>query len=138
MSQSAWIPGRPKAKDRPRIGNGHAYTPSKTTEYERRVAEATEHIRVGGDAVCLTVTFYFGIPKSWSKSKREKAHGMPHTSVPDIDNILKSVMDGMSQCWQDDRQVYSVVGMKIYGTMEGTMVEVETFNEFLKRMGEQV
>lgn len=119
-----FIPIIPKSKDRPRMGCGHAYTPKKTREYEKRIAEETADIHVSGP-VSLKLGFVMPIPKSWSKRKQTEMCGKPHTSVPDTDNLIKAVMDGMSQCWEDDRKVFSVLGVKRYGDIPGVLIEIE-------------
>lgn len=41
------------------------------------------------------ITFEMPMPKSWSKKKKEAMIGTPHTQRPDLDNLLKSVMDAV-------------------------------------------
>ena len=38
-------------------------------------------------------TFVIPMPKSWSKKKKKEMEGAPHTSRPDLDNLLKSIFD---------------------------------------------
>ena len=103
----------PKPKQRVRVVNGHAYTPKKTVQYEQIISRAVQDIRVTG-AVSLTVVFEMPMPKSWSKAKKIRMDGTPHLQVPDTDNLLKAVMDGMRCVWSDDRTVYQVSGTKLW------------------------
>lgn len=41
------------------------------------------------------ITFYLPMPKSWSKKKMAEMDGEPHQQTPDIDNLLKAVMDAI-------------------------------------------
>jgi Holliday junction resolvase RusA-like endonuclease len=41
------------------------------------------------------ITFTLPMPPSWSKAKRLEMNGRPHQQKPDIDNLLKSVMDSL-------------------------------------------
>lgn len=107
------IPVIPKPKQRVRVVNGHAYTPKQTVQYEQIISKAVQDIRVTG-AVGLWVLFEMPMPKSWSKAKKVRMNGTPHIQTPDTDNLLKSVMDGMKECWWDDRQVYQVSGKKLW------------------------
>ncbi len=53
-----------------------------------------------------TILFYIAMPKSWSKKKREEHRKQLHTSKPDIDNLAKAVLDGVSgQYFRDDSQI---------------------------------
>ncbi len=78
------VPGRPQAKERPRVARGHAYTPASTSLYEARVtscAKAAMGTRdpLADDGLTVLVTF----------RQRDRVRA-------DIDNLIKSVMDGMS------------------------------------------
>ncbi len=41
------------------------------------------------------VIFWMPIPPSWSKKKKLDAEGTPHTQTPDIDNLLKALLEGV-------------------------------------------
>ena len=68
----------------------------------------------------LTVRFYFSRPKSHygtgKNSKRLKASAPNfHTKKPDIDNLVKFVLDSLNKIyWRDDSQVYFVTASKHY------------------------
>ena len=61
-----------------------------------------------GAHVVFTVPF----AKSWSKKKMRKFDGEPHQSKPDVDNLLKSLMDAV---YSDDSGVYDVRISKKWG-----------------------
>ena len=107
------VPVAPLPKQRVRVVNGHAYTPSRTVQYERLIGTATAGVHVTG-AVALELVFKMPMPKSWSKAKRQRMNGTPHLQTPDTDNLIKAVMDGMRNCWSDDRTVYKVSGTKLW------------------------
>ena len=119
-----FIPLVPVPKSRPRFSNGHAYTPRRTAEYEKGIADATADMRFSG-AVSLQVGFFMPIPKSWSQKKKTEKCGKPHTSKPDTDNLLKALLDGMSGCWWDDSIVFDVRAVKLYGAVPGVLLNVE-------------
>lgn len=50
---------------------------------------------------------HFGIPmpKSWSAAKKAKMVHMPHKQKPDLDNILKSLLDA---CHKDDSHIHNI------------------------------
>ncbi len=110
-----FVHGKPKGKARPRFVHGHTYTPRETVNYERDIA--TSYIEHGGElhegACALRVVAYFTIPKSWPKYKKTQQKGLPHTQKPDIDNLIKAILDGLNGvAWKDDAQVCKVTASK--------------------------
>jgi len=41
------------------------------------------------------ITFYLPMPKSWSRAKRDAHRGQAHQGKPDVDNLLKAVLDAL-------------------------------------------
>lgn len=131
--------GDPISKQRPKVSmaNGvvRTYTPSKTMNYENRVAH--EYIaKYQGqmfevdEPIVAMVTFYFGLnkgdygKKGLNKSGREKIAMGFATIKQDIDNLLKSVFDGLNRvCYPDDRQIVSILAQKVY-TQDTPRVEI--------------
>lgn len=117
------IPIAPVPKARPRFTRyGHTYTPDKTKNYEKAIAEYWQQATNGfqyDKEQPLVVNLVFGmpIPKSTSKSKTElMANGtIRPTKKPDVDNLAKAVMDGLNGvAWADDSQVVKVSIYKEY------------------------
>ena len=64
-------------------------------------------------SVAISIEFFFEIPSSWSKKKKEAAGW--HTSKPDIDNLIKGVLDGLNGvAYKDDMQVVKISARKQY------------------------
>lgn len=57
----------------------------------------------------ITIYFSIAMPKSWSKKKKKQMNKQPHQQKPDIDNLIKSVLDSLAE---DDSYVYSVKAVK--------------------------
>lgn len=55
------------------------------------------------------VIFYLPIPKSWSKKKKAEHDGAPHMQKPDVDNLLKALLDAI---YEDDSHIYSIAAEK--------------------------
>lgn len=120
------VEGEPQGKARPRVYNGHAFTPAKTVHYENWIRVCMESqmqaegrsretfAYMDGEALQVKVVAYFSIPKSYSKKKREaiaRREVFP-TKKPDIDNIGKAVCDALNGlAYKDDSQV---VDMRIH------------------------
>lgn len=114
--------GQPCGKGRPRFTKtGHTYTPEKTATYENRLAsQAVKAVR-GVTPIILPVAIsieaYFEIPKSWGKKKTNEAlqGDLLHVSKPDIDNVIKIVLDALNGIvYKDDAQVCSIMAVKQY------------------------
>ena len=118
------IPGPPVAKGRPRFartGQGvRTYTAKPTLQYERLVAQCfafcpalkgIQHpIAPKGTPVRVDVVAYFPRPQRLYR-KSDPASAIPHAVKPDLDNVIKSLVDGVSQCgkvWADDGQVQCI------------------------------
>lgn len=106
-----WHPGVPRAKGRPRFGNGKTYTPD-STRYEEDVIGWEWASKHGGDLLAGDV-----------------AIGMVAVGGgADIDNILKLVLDALNGvAWEDDRQVAHVNAWKLpsgCGLPAGTWLSV--------------
>ena len=120
------VSGQPIGKGRPRFTKaGHAYTPTKTREYEKRIQAAAwskmqeMKLKPTGRFCHLKVVAFMDIPQSWPKVKRlEAEYGvLKPISKPDLDNIVKIAKDGISGMdgiILDDKQVTSIEAQKIY------------------------
>lgn len=116
------ISGAPRGKGRPRYtGRGgfpRTYTDAKTKAYERQVQEAYK--RAGGPRysgpVAVEITAIFEPPSSISQKKRAKMMGTYCGKKPDLDNIIKAILDGLNgTAYEDDRQVTAVTAQKVFG-----------------------
>ena len=123
------ILGEPVAQGRPRFsrhaGYVSTYDPGKSRKYNQRIFDeiwaqiATRKIRQipPGVPLHVTVMVYRGIPKSWPKSKRDRAilGDIRPTSRPDTDNYIKIAMDGLNKAlFKDDSYVVSIRAEKHY------------------------
>ncbi|MBR6337376.1 MAG: RusA family crossover junction endodeoxyribonuclease [Ruminococcus sp.] len=120
MTITFTVPGKPEGKQRPRgTKSGRHYTPKKTVEYEKKVKAC--YVIQGGKhfegAVFVGVTAYVAIPKSTTKKQRaliEAGKKLPEKK-PDVDNILKIVLDALNGvAYDDDKQVTSSFPRKRY------------------------
>ena len=115
MTLQFTIPGPPVGKGRPRFstqgGKPRSYTPAVTREYETLIAARAAEATAGRDPLQTPLTVYIyaymGIPLSWSKAKRQAAlDGDIYPARPDVDNIAKTVLDGMQGVvFENDSQV---------------------------------
>ncbi|MBR5621871.1 MAG: RusA family crossover junction endodeoxyribonuclease [Opitutales bacterium] len=62
--------------------------------------------------------------KSEKKRLIKSAVNIPHTSRPDMDNLLKFLLDCMTRCrfWNDDSQIYELKATKHWGANPGILI----------------
>ena len=108
------IHGTPKAQPRVKAyrrgSHVGVYTPNTADEWKAQVIIAASAYRQRFDVpVILEAEFYLPRPKN-------RKADMYCQAKPDIDNLLKSTMDALSQAgvWRDDAQVVAVVASKRY------------------------
>ena len=126
------IPGPAQAKQRPRINKktGRVYTPTATRKYEELVKECygNRHFFYE-ECISVKITFKFSVPKSYSKAEYYEALiGEIRPKKADIDNYIKSVLDGLNGvAFTDDRYICHLEAEKIYteGEVE-TVVEISS------------
>ena len=128
------VPGEPRGKGRPRFTrDGHPYTDSETRAYEKKIVayyrQALGAFRWPDSAFeAVEVTAYYQIPKSATKAAmagRQDGTILP-SRKPDIDNVLKIVLDALNGvAYKDDSRVVSVSGRKSYGITPKLMIEMK-------------
>ena len=106
--------GTPIGKSRPRFGRTKAggvvtYTPQKTRDYERALKSFAQVAMIGKTVlegpVKVTITAYFS----------HKTKTGWHVSRPDLDNIIKAILDGLNGVvFKDDACVSILLASKSY------------------------
>ena len=136
---SFFSPGEVVALGRPRVtfrgGRAQAYTPKKSSDYKRFVADYCrilhgKHKHITG-AIIVRICVCIEPPKSWSKTKRAKALSgeISPISRPDLDNYVKGLLDALNGIfWHDDSQVTRLDAEKRYGTEPGAYVVIQEFH----------
>ena len=127
------IEGQPQGKGRPRFTkSGHAFTPQATRNYEFLIA--TEYKEAKGEMfdgyIRVNIKAYYKIPKATTKEKRGLIErGLLKPAVkPDIDNVVKAILDGLNGvAYHDDNQVVYVDGEKFYADEPCVIVEVSPY-----------
>lgn len=123
-----------KARPRMNTRTGRAYTPSKTKQYEyflRQwfIREYPDFKTIEG-RVKVSIIAYFEVPKSTSKKKAAEmlSNNISPTKKPDIDNIIKIVLDGMNKfAFKDDTQVIKLEVEKKYAETPRIYVKIEEY-----------
>lgn len=128
------VPGLPVPKARARVTRaGITYTPRETLNYEALVRVAYASACPGrqpfpaGTPLVLQVEAYFPLPAGAPKRLRrhlEAGTTTPMTQRPDLDNLVKTVLDALNRvAWADDGQVAEIVARK-YRTVSAPRLSV--------------
>ncbi len=147
MNAQFFVQGIPKAQPRPRayamkMGNkftARMYDPGTTDGWKQLIKLASLPYRrseLCTGPVMVTLTFLIDRPKShFLKSGLRSTAPRHHLSKPDVDNLAKAVLDGLtdSQCfWVDDSQIYSLLITKRYiGANESAGVEIHACDDLI-------
>lgn len=129
------VVGQPVGKQRPRVTRrGHSYTPIKTVNYETLVKEmfAYSYPRFEplNDAIRVELDIYLQITRTDLKSKKKSGLMLENkirpTKKPDIDNIIKAILDALNGiAYADDNQIVEVVAKKFYAVNPRVEIRIE-------------
>ena len=130
------VPGEVVGKARPRMNTytGHAYTPTKTKNYEFTARSwfvlKYPRFEILEGRIKVKIIAYFDIPKSTSKKKEAEMllDNISPTKKPDIDNITKIVLDAMNKfAFKDDTQVTKLEVEKKYSEKPRLYIKIEEY-----------
>lgn len=132
MKVKVSLPGVPHSKARHRTtrdrrGKTSTYDPqheNKITTQWKIKAQTVGHDLVDlSEKMHLSIRVIFEMPIP--KSSKAKA-GSPHTKKPDIDNLLKFILDaGNGLLWKDDSKIHSITAVKVYSSTPQTTLVAE-------------
>ena len=123
-------------KGRPRFARQgtfvKTYTDAKTLTYEKSIQTYAKKAMGSTSPLIGAVAAYLHIgipiPPSYSKTRQKACiEGLERpTKKPDIDNIVKAVLDGMNGIvYLDDKQVVDLHLTKVYSLSEGIDIMVK-------------
>ena len=133
------IDGTPKSQPRHRYskvgGFVRNYDPASKDKKIFRSKLKNYSLRRATGCVCLSITFYMPRPKSHYrtgkyKNKLKATSPDLHIIKPDIDNLVKFVMDcGIGIMWDDDSIICQLETRKVYSKHPRTEIEYWEFPE---------
>ena len=136
MTVTFTVKAKPQGKGRPRMSNGHCYTPQSTRDYENLIAQEYKmqaRAYFANVPLMVQITAWMPIPKSTSKANREKMLNgdIAPTGKPDIDNICKAVLDALNGvAYADDTQVVKLNASKCYSNDGFLLVSITDLTTF--------
>lgn len=130
------IMGSPKHQQRHRSSSRgkyvHIYDPSAKDkkDFLLQAKQYAPNSPILGD-IKLSVWFCMKRPKihhGTGKNKGVVKSSAPtyHTKKPDVDNLVKFVMDALNKAfWKDDSQVCSLIAVKLYDQKPRTVIQID-------------
>lgn len=118
--------GKIRSKERPRINRYtmNIYTPTGTKSYEYQIAQAYRTMfssKMNGD-IKVEIIAHFKISKANTKKIKPLTNC---TKKPDIDNIVKVVLDGLNKvAYEDDKQVIEVKALKVWDVVDYLQIKL--------------
>ncbi len=130
------VPGKVIGKGRPRLNSytGVVYTPTRTKDYESLVEQyfllKYPRFKALEGRIKVNIIAYFSIPKTTKKSDINEMleNNISPTKKPDIDNIVKSILDSMNKfAFKDDNQITKLEVEKKYALEDKVYVKIEEY-----------
>ena len=130
------VPGKVIGKGRPRLNSytGIVYTPTRTKDYESLVEQyfllKYPRFKVLEGRIKVSIIAYFSIPKTTKKADINEMleNNISPTKKPDIDNIVKSILDSMNKfAFKDDNQITKLEVEKKYSMEDKVYVKIEEY-----------
>ena len=130
------VPGKVIGKGRPRLNSytGVVYTPTKTKDYESLVEQyfllKYPRFKILEGRIKVSIIAYFSIPKATKKSDINEMldNNISPTKKPDIDNIVKVLLDSMNKfAFKDDNQITKLEVEKKYAQEDKVYVKIEEY-----------
>lgn len=123
----------PTAQKRPRVTRSHTYDPSKKDKVDFLKSVMTQLPKAPlTSPLLLRIDFNFKRPKSHFTSKGELTRFAPreYTKKPDIDNLIKFVLDALNgHLYVDDAQIISLAARKLYAENDGIEIRVTEYED---------
>lgn len=127
------VPGKPVPKGRPRFSGGRVFTPQQTHDAEQNIRNCFfkqfgRNQSLQGKWL-LYCEFYFDTPKNRIESIKENKQNKWHSTKPDLDNLLKLVMDAFNYYILDDSNFVAAFGTKKYSDNARTVIRLYSLSD---------
>lgn len=119
----------PIGSPRPRFRNAgrfvQAYMPTSYMNHKDYIRKQMPKLLLTS-SLKVSLFFYFIPPKSWSKNQKLLSIGQYKRTKPDIDNLIKTVLDAANdRLWKDDNQIVEIYSFKQYAEQPKIILELE-------------
>lgn len=128
------IEGKPTPLARPRMGRGQVYDPQRKIK-DDYILQLRPQLppNLSFPLLCpliINLLFLMQIPKSMSKKKQKELVLEPHTSRPDVSNMVKFIEDVLqdAEIIKDDCTIYEIRARKLYAYKPATVIDIYQLN----------
>ncbi|UBH12436.1 RusA family crossover junction endodeoxyribonuclease [Macrococcus armenti] len=120
---------KPMPSPRPRFRNAgrfpQAYMPTNYTKHKEYIQRQMPKLLIK-NSIKLTILFEMPMLKSWSNPQKQRMIKAYHSKKPDIDNLLKTVLDAANgHLWIDDGQIVEIHSAKRYAETTKIKIKLE-------------
>jgi Holliday junction resolvase RusA-like endonuclease len=97
--------------------NGHVYNPHTADSWKEEIKACFCPCQKTTITAPVYLRVIFFLPRPKSLKDTGGISSIPHTKKPDLDNLLKSTMDAITELkiWSDDSLVFYIEASKWYG-----------------------
>ena len=131
-----YMPIKAKPKQRPQWSkySKKPRTPKATRDFENKVATfGKAYMRKAkltsfSEPLKVAIVVEKAVPKSWSVAKTEQALSgvIAPTTLGDVDNYAKSILDGLNGvAFEDDKYIIELYIKKTYSQQDGIRVNID-------------
>ena len=120
------VTGNPSPKTRPRFGNGRVYDNQKDLKSRISYELKSQHdyVMPFEGPLKLEVTFFMPLPQRLRRKNHTDFYP-PHSVKPDLDNLLKLLLDACNGVIiKDDALVSCIVSQKVYSQIARTELTI--------------
>lgn len=126
------LPGNPVPLARPRFGKNRIFDCQKLLKVNHGIVLNSIHNNrpLYKGPLVLDVTFFLPIGGSFSEKKRANLENTGHKNRPDLDNLVKYILDASNKILFHDDSLISVIhAQKIYSKDPKTVFTITELND---------
>ena len=131
METKPILEGNPIPLQRARASKNRFYDPQYLVkrnclvEFKAQLLEQGKYDVPSDKGFRVDFEFYFAMPKSWSRKKKDRMIGEKHLVKCDVDNAIKFALDVLTgTIWSDDSQVYCISAFKEWADVGKTFLTI--------------
>lgn len=120
----------------PRQVRSDAWKPRPMVLRYRAFRDEVGWRKISIDPKAVSILFILPMPRSWSVEKKKKMWGRDHEQTPDLDNLVKALLDSL---FKNDSHVsrYKII-QKIWGRRGGIIIPHPGIKKALQKYSKKI